>query len=134
MKIKVTFASIFELMRDLKGMAENNASWTRKYHMHRDTLLAANAIYGELYGTTSNDNEGQRVLPATFQMYFWIGWKPDPSQPRALQPQKSDVSLQDLYKLDEVVERKFKSEIDILDIKNGNNNRTDGESGEKTKK
>lgn len=106
-EIKVNFPSIFELMRDLKGMAENNASWTRKCHIHRDTLLAANAIYQELYGTVSKDDDLIRVLPATFQMYFWIGWKPDPSQPKALHPQKSDVSLQDLYKLDEVLDTKL---------------------------
>lgn len=101
-------------MRDLKGMAENNASWTRKCHIHKDTLIAANSIYQELYGVTSKENDDFRVLPATFQMYFWIGWKPDPTQPKSLQPQKSDVSLKDLYKLDEVVETKFQSEIDIM--------------------
>lgn len=36
---------MFELMWDLQGMAENNAGVTRKPHLHRDTLLAASAIY-----------------------------------------------------------------------------------------
>ena len=102
LQIKVNFPSIFELMRDLKGMAENNASWARKCHIHKDTLMAANAIYQELYGSVS-DESGRNILPATFQIYYWIGWKPDPKQPKALQPQTSDVSLKDLYKLDEVV-------------------------------
>ena len=61
-------------------------------------------------------------------MYYWIGWKPDKSQPRPLKPQKSDVSLsksfminvssgnfprflwqvslKDLYKLNELAEKK----------------------------
>jgi len=39
-------------------------------------------------------------------VYYWIGWKPDKSQPRPLKPQKSDVSLKDLYKLDELAEKK----------------------------
>ena len=39
---------------------------------------------------------------ATFQVYYWIGWKPDPSQPKPLKPQKSDISLKDLDKLDEI--------------------------------
>ena len=32
------------------------------------------------------------------QVYYWIGWKPDKSQPKPLRPQKSDVSqkLKDL--------------------------------------
>jgi NADH dehydrogenase [ubiquinone] 1 alpha subcomplex assembly factor 5 len=101
-------------MRDLKGMAENNASWTRKYHLHKDTLLAANAIYQQLYGSISKEDGSPHTLPATFQMYFWIAWKPDPMQPKALQPQKSDISLKDLYKLDEVVETKFQSEKDTM--------------------
>ena len=117
--MKVTFPSIFELMRDLKGMAENNASWTRKFHIHKDTLLAANAIYQELYGSFSEE-DGSPHIPATFQMYFWIGWKPDPTQPKALQPQKSDISLKDLYKLDEVVETKFHSEKEAMNPKSKN--------------
>ena len=64
-------------------------------------LLAANAIYSELYGDPETG-----ALPATFQVYFWIGWKPDISQPKALQPQTSDVSLTDIYKLDEILAKK----------------------------
>ena len=44
-EISVGYPSIFELMHDLKGMAENNASWIRKPHLHRDTLFAAASIY-----------------------------------------------------------------------------------------
>lgn len=36
---------MFELMEDLKGMGENNASWTRKLRISKDTLFAAAAIY-----------------------------------------------------------------------------------------
>lgn len=62
-------------------------------------LIATNAIYKEIYG---NDDS---TLPATFQIFYWIGWKPDKSQPKPLDPQKSEVSLKDLYKLDEVLEQ-----------------------------
>ena len=96
-EIKVAFPSIFELMRDLKGMAENNSSWGRQLHFKRDTLLATSAIYKELY---SNEDGS---LPATFQIFYWIGWKPSASQPKPLSPQKSDISLKDVYKLDEVI-------------------------------
>jgi len=98
--MKVRYASLFPLMRDLKGMAENNASINRQVHVRRENLLAANAIYSELYG----DEEGS--LPATFHIFYWIGWKPDPSQPKALQPQKSDISLKDLHRLDEIAEKR----------------------------
>jgi len=106
--LKVRYPTIFPLMRDLKGMGESNAALNRKLHLHRETLLAANAIYADLYGESSEDGE---VLPASFQVYYWIGWKPDPSQPRSLKPQKSDVSLKDLYKLDEIVEHKGYTDI-----------------------
>jgi len=102
--LKVRYPTIFPLLRDLKGMAENNAALNRKLHLHRETLFAANAVYADLYGEKTS--EDLVVLPASFQVYYWIGWKPDPSQPRALKPQKSDVSLKDLYKLDEIAQQK----------------------------
>ncbi|MPC91844.1 NADH dehydrogenase [ubiquinone] 1 alpha subcomplex assembly factor 5 [Portunus trituberculatus] len=64
-------------MWDLQGMAENNAGVNRKAHLHRDTMLAASAIYQEMYGK----EEG---VPATFQIIYMIGWKPDPKQVREL--------------------------------------------------
>lgn len=64
-------------------------------------LLATSAIYKELY-----QNDGGQC-PATFQIFYWIGWKPDPSQPQPLTPQKSDVSLRDIYRLDQVVKEKL---------------------------
>lgn len=44
------YPSIFELMEDLKGMGESNASWNRSLHISRDTILAAAPIYEKLYG------------------------------------------------------------------------------------
>lgn len=101
-ELTIRVPTIMQLVRDLKGMAENNAAWSRKIRINKDSLLAANAIYGSLYG---NEEDGKLVLPATFQVYFWIGWKPHPDQPKALKPQQSDVSLKDIYKLDEVLNK-----------------------------
>ena len=36
-ELMINFPSIIELMRDLKGMGENNASWNRTLHLKRDT-------------------------------------------------------------------------------------------------
>lgn len=44
-EIRVGYPSMFELMHDLKGMGENNASWIRKLHLHRETMFAAASIY-----------------------------------------------------------------------------------------
>ena len=43
--MRINYPSMFELMEDLKGMGENNASWNRKLHLSRDNLFAAAAIY-----------------------------------------------------------------------------------------
>lgn len=108
-EISVGYPSIFELMHDLKGMAENNASWIRKPHLHRDTLFAAASIYKELY---SNEDGS---VPATFQMIYFIGWKPDPSQPKALERGSGNVSLKDIYRLDEIVQESSKGLVDVDD-------------------
>jgi len=112
-ELTVSYPSVFPLFRDLKGMAENNAAVNRKLHLTRETLFAANAIYADLYGQTrqGENNSIETVLPATFQVYYWIGWKPDPKQPKPLKPQKSDVSLKDLYKLDEIFEKKGLADV-----------------------
>nr|CAG4647216.1 EOG090X09JT [Megafenestra aurita]SVE92510.1 EOG090X09JT [Megafenestra aurita] len=96
-EIRVGYPSMFELMNDLKGMGENNASWIRKLHMHRDTLFASSAIYKELYGNEDG------TIPATFQIIYMIGWKADPSQPKPLERGTGNISIKDIYRLDEVV-------------------------------
>lgn len=100
-EIVIRYPTVLQLMRDLKGMAENNASWTRKIRINKDSLLASNAIYENLYGLS--DEEGVPYLPATFQVHFWIGWKPHPNQPKPLDPQKGQVSLKDLHQLESVL-------------------------------
>lgn len=91
--IVITYPSMIELMQDLKGMGENNCSWSRKPMLHRDTMAAAAAIYKEMYG---NDDG----VPATYQVIYFIGWKPDPSQAKAAQRGSGQVSLKDLGRLD----------------------------------
>lgn len=96
-EIRVGYPSMFELMADLKGMGENNASWIRKLHLHRDTMFAASAIYKEMYGNQDG------TIPATFQIIYMIGWKPDPSQPKPLERGTGNVSMKDIYRLDDAV-------------------------------
>jgi NADH dehydrogenase [ubiquinone] 1 alpha subcomplex assembly factor 5 len=80
-EISVSYPSMFELLEDLQGMGENNALIQKKSMIHRDTLLAASAIYKEVYGNKEEDS-----IPATFQVIYMIGWKPDASQPKPLSP------------------------------------------------
>ena len=44
-EIRIAYPSMFELIHDLKGMGENNATWIRKSHLHRETMFAASAVY-----------------------------------------------------------------------------------------
>lgn len=91
-EIAVGYPSMFELMWDLKGMAESNAAFNRPLHISRDTLLAAAAIYKDMYGKDDG-------VTATFQIIYFVGWKPCPSQPKPLERGSANVSLKDLGKL-----------------------------------
>lgn len=70
-EIVVNYPSIFELMWDLKGMAESNAALNRSLHLNRDVQFAAAAIYQQLYGKTDPDS-GKNTVPATFQVSLLI--------------------------------------------------------------
>lgn len=87
----IGYPSMFELMWDLKGMAENNAAFNRPAHLSRETLLAASAIYNELYAKPNT-----KGVPATFQIIYLVGWKPGPNQPQPLERGTGEVSLKDL--------------------------------------
>nr|CAD7432827.1 unnamed protein product [Timema monikensis] len=108
-EIVVNYPSMFELMWDVKGMGENNAARNRKLHLGRDTLFAGAAIYDHLYG---KEKEGRRGVPATFQIIYMLGWKPDASQPKPLSRGSGEVSLKDLYRLDEVLRETKKMPLD----------------------
>ncbi|XP_031562215.1 arginine-hydroxylase NDUFAF5, mitochondrial-like isoform X2 [Actinia tenebrosa] len=73
-EITVGYPSMFDLLNDLKGMGENNASRKRKNILNRDTLQAAAAIYK--------------------------GWKPDKTQQQPAKRGSAAVSLKDLSSLD----------------------------------
>ncbi|XP_062135569.1 arginine-hydroxylase NDUFAF5, mitochondrial [Drosophila sulfurigaster albostrigata] len=90
-ELVIGYPSMFELMWDLKGMAENNAAFNRPAHVSRETLLAASAIYKELYAKPNEEG-----VPATFQIIYLVGWKPGPNQPQPLPRGTAEVSLKDL--------------------------------------
>ncbi|XP_076162597.1 arginine-hydroxylase NDUFAF5, mitochondrial isoform X2 [Ptiloglossa arizonensis] len=109
-EIVIGYPSMFELMWDLKGMAENNAVRNRKLRLNKDTAFAAAAIYKQLYGKMKEDDTP--FIPATFQIIYLLGWKPDASQPKPLERGSGQVSLKDLYKLDEIIKETEKVKID----------------------
>ncbi|KAI8822243.1 S-adenosyl-L-methionine-dependent methyltransferase [Fimicolochytrium jonesii] len=89
-EIAVSYPSMFELMDDLRAMGESNAIMARKPFLSRDTLLAAAAAYKGIYGQEDGS------IPATFQIIYMIGWKPDPSQPKPLPRGSQEVSFKSL--------------------------------------
>ncbi|GFR67906.1 arginine-hydroxylase NDUFAF5, mitochondrial [Elysia marginata] len=96
--VAITYPSMFELMQDLKGMGENNCSWSRKPQLHRDTMIAAASIYKEMYGNEDG-------VPATFQVINFIGWKPDVNQPKPAERGSGEVSLKDLHRVEELTKQ-----------------------------
>lgn len=89
-------------------MGENNAAKNRCNHLNKDAMLAAAAIYENIYG-----EEGK--IPATFQIISFIAWKPDSSQPKPLPRGSGQVSLKDIHKLDEIYKK-----IGYVDLKDDN--------------
>lgn len=92
-------------------MAESNAALNRSLHLHRDTQFAAAAIYQQLYGKQDPES-GRSSVTATFQIINMLGWKPHPKQPKPLERGSADVSLKDLYKIDEILKEVKKVNID----------------------
>ncbi|CAL8334151.1 unnamed protein product [Lota lota] len=92
-EIQVDYPSIFEVMTDLQGMGESNCAWNRKSVLHRDSMLAAAAIYREMYGHPDG------CVPATFHILYMIGWKPHESQARPAKRGSATVSFSDLSRV-----------------------------------
>ncbi|XP_019967277.2 arginine-hydroxylase NDUFAF5, mitochondrial [Paralichthys olivaceus] len=91
--VQVHYPGITEVMTDLQGMGESNCAWNRKSLLHRDSILAAAAVYKEMYG-----NEDGSV-PATFEILYMIGWKPHESQAKPVKRGSATASFGDLSKI-----------------------------------
>ncbi|KAF9435705.1 hypothetical protein BGZ76_005696 [Entomortierella beljakovae] len=88
-EVTVNYPSAIELMEDLRAMGESNAIINRRGYLSRDTMLAASAIYKEMYGNPDGS------IPATFQILYMIGWKPAPTQFKPLERGTAKISLKD---------------------------------------
>ncbi|XP_041839272.1 arginine-hydroxylase NDUFAF5, mitochondrial [Melanotaenia boesemani] len=92
-EVQVHYPGIMEVMTDLQGMGESNCAWNRRPMLHRDTMLAAAAIYKEMYGSEDGS------VPATFQILYMIGWKPHESQAKPAKRGSATMSFGDLSKI-----------------------------------
>lgn len=71
-------------------MGESNCSWSRPLTLRRDVINRAEEIYRERYGNSDGS------IPASFCILSFIGWKPDPSQPKPAARGSATVSIKDL--------------------------------------
>lgn len=94
-EVQIHYPGMMELMTDLQGMGESNCAWNRRSMLHRDTMLAAAAVYKEMYG-----NEDGSV-PATFDIIYMIGWKPHESQAKPARRGSATASFGDLWKVNQ---------------------------------
>ncbi|KAM6941948.1 arginine-hydroxylase NDUFAF5, mitochondrial isoform 2-T2 [Lycodopsis pacificus] len=92
-EVQVQYPGIIEVMTDLQGMGESNCAWNRRSLLHRDAILAAAAIYKEMYGNEDGS------IPATFEILYMIGWKPHESQAKPAKRGSASVSFGDLSKI-----------------------------------
>ena len=88
--ITVRYPDAWTLWAHLRGMGESHASVHRS-HASQDTLLAAAAIYAEMYADPTDGS-----IPASFQLIYLTGWSPHESQQRPLPRGSGQVSLKDL--------------------------------------
>lgn len=76
-------------------MGESNCAWNRKFNLNKDLLLATQSIYKGLDLFLSSRNQKfiqmfeffiemygneDSTIPATYQILYFIAWKPDESQ------------------------------------------------------
>ena len=90
-EITIKYPSMFELIEDLRGMGESNALVDRRF-TNKEYLMSCASAYDQIYG-----KDGQ--IPALFQIVYVIGWKPDSSQPRALERGSAKKSFKELDSL-----------------------------------
>ncbi len=89
-RLTVTYVNAFALMRDLRAMGETNALIERRRGFtRRATLVRAASIYAHRFSRPDG-----RVA-ATFEVLYFAGWAPHPSQPKALRPGSAAARLAD---------------------------------------
>jgi NADH dehydrogenase [ubiquinone] 1 alpha subcomplex assembly factor 5 len=88
--ITVEYGDVFSLLRDLRGMGQQNALVRRGGSLSRDILGRLSEIYSERF---ASDDGGIR---ATFEVIYLTGWAPDASQPQPLKPGSAMTSMADV--------------------------------------
>ncbi len=93
--VTVTYADLFSLVRDLRGMAAGNAPAVAAPPLSRATLFRAAELYQSRFA------EDGRIT-ATFDIINLAGWSPHESQQKALKPGSAKVRLADVLGVQEM--------------------------------
>jgi SAM-dependent methyltransferase len=88
--IRVRYASMFELMRDLRVMGETSVLTARP---RRAAPLGLFSRAAEIYAERHAEADGR--VPATFQIVWLSGWAPHASQQKPLKPGSATARLAD---------------------------------------
>jgi SAM-dependent methyltransferase len=89
-RLTVTYATAFDLMRDLRAMGETNVLRDRlRRPTRRAVFLRAAALYAERFAGPD------ARIPATFEIVVLTGWAPAADQPRPLRPGSAKMRLAD---------------------------------------
>jgi SAM-dependent methyltransferase len=89
-RVTVRYASIFDLMQDLRRMGATNAMVERRRApLRRATLVRLGEIYAERF----SDADGR--IRATFETIWLSGWAPHESQQKPLKPGSAQQRLAD---------------------------------------
>ncbi len=87
-RLTVTYSNMFRLMKDLRGMGEQNVLRARlKHPTKRSVFLRAAEIYQEKFGRANGS------IPATFEIITLTGWAPHESQQKPLRPGSARTPL-----------------------------------------
>ncbi len=88
--VEVTYKTVFDLMRELRGMGASNVLMARRRTpLKREILMRT----GEIYARRFPANDGR--IAASFEIIHLTGWSPDASQPKPLQPGSAQKRLAD---------------------------------------
>lgn len=96
--ITVSYENPMKLLKDLKGMGENNKVLERRKSFTKRNLLFKAM---ERYMSEFSDDDGR--YPATFQVMYMTAWKADPSQQQPLKPGSAQHKLADAFGVPEHV-------------------------------
>ncbi len=94
--LRATYETAFHLMRDLRGMGEQNAL------KDRDRRPAPRALFDEaarIYSESFPAGDGR--VAATFEVVWLTGWAPAPGQPQPLRPGSARARLADALDTEE---------------------------------